>query len=310
MIDVRQLAQFLAVIEHGSVGRAAAALNITQPALSKSIKGLEEMLQVPLFDRGPTGMTPTVFGRTLEERARFITLELRNTLNEMDALRDVHRGSVVVGGGPSIVGDLLARATARLTARRPEIRVSVVEGLMDTLLDGLERGALDFTIGTQPDDEVPDGMHFESLFRDEVAVMARNGHPVHAANPGSLADLRAYPWVLTRKPDPLRHRLERLFDDAGTPLPEPNLTSNSARFLKTVAIDGDYLTFLPRLLTQVEEDAGLLRPVSVPGARWHRMVHIARRERGTVPPAARALIAVIRQVCLETGAPYLKIEER
>lgn len=296
-MDLRQLTYFLSVIEHGSVGKAAEHLHMTQPALSKSIRRLEEGLAVKLFERGPEGMTPTSFGVALAAKARFISLEVRNVVEELDDLRGVHRGSVVVGSSPSAAGEILAQATRRAIARRPDLRVTVIEGMQEALLPCLRGGQMDFIVGTTAPDEGGDDVRADLLFRDEVAVIARVQHPLARARRLELSDVVACNWVLANDSDALRRHLMQLFVRAGLAATQPKAISGSAQFIKSLVLDSDFLAYLPRILTQAEESAGLMVALPVAEATWKRDVHILRRTRGSLAPGAQALLNELRQVC-------------
>jgi DNA-binding transcriptional LysR family regulator len=294
VIDFRQLSYFLSVIEHRSVGKAAEHLHVTQPALSKSIRRLEDMLAIKLFERGPQGMTPTSMGVALAERARFISLEVQNLIQELDDLRGLHRGSVAVGCGPSVAGEILALATRRTISRYPELHVTVVEGMQETLLPGLRRGQIDFMIGTGA---THDDLERELLFEDEVAVTARIDHPLTKARKSSLAALAEYDWVLANETDSLRQHLVDVFRKADQRPPEPKAISGSAQFIKSLLINSDFLAYLPRILVRAEERAGVLKALSIPKLTWTRDVYVWRRARSSLTPAARSLLKELHQVC-------------
>ncbi len=294
VIDFRQLSYFLSVIEHRSVGRAAEHLHVTQPALSKSIRRLEEMLAIKLFERGPQGMTPTPVGLALAERARFISLEVHNLIEELDDLRGLHRGSVAVGCGPSVAGEILALATRRTINRYPNLHVTVVEGMQEILLPSLRSGQIDFMIGTGT---THDDLQGELLFEDEVAVTVRVGHPLAKARKLSLAALAEYDWVLANETDSLRQHLVHVFRKADQRPPDPKAISGSAQFIKSLLIDSDFLAYLPRILVRAEERAGVLKTLSIPKLTWTRDVYVWRRARSSLTPAARSLLQELRQVC-------------
>jgi DNA-binding transcriptional LysR family regulator len=96
-MDLRQLRHFLTVVDCGSAGRAARRLGISQPALTKSIRSLERMLGAPLFTRSNEGMALNQFGRSLERRARSITIEVDRAEREIRELLGAERGRVVIG---------------------------------------------------------------------------------------------------------------------------------------------------------------------------------------------------------------------
>jgi DNA-binding transcriptional LysR family regulator len=295
-MDVRHLNHFLAIVEQRSAGSAAEHLHMSQPALSKSIRHLEDSLGVKLFERGPSGMTPTVYGKLLAERARSITVELRNTLLEIESLKDSQRGSTVVGASPSMMTGVLARAIARLTAQRPQIFVRVVEGIGDSLMPGLLNGTLDFIIGTW----VPaDGQHrirSEILLQDEVSVIAGANHPLGRQRSVDLKDAIGFPWVLASESDSLRYHLDEVCRARNVAPPRPQIMSGSAQFIKSMLREGNNLGYLPRLTTKMEEDAGIIIPIRVAALTWVRNVRITTRARGTIPPAGRALMAELREI--------------
>jgi DNA-binding transcriptional LysR family regulator len=100
MLDSNLLRCFLAVLEHGRLTTAADELCVTQPALSKSLRRLEDELGVPLFQRTPSGMVPTTYGITLGRRARLIQLESLSARTELQMLREGGFGSITIGIGP------------------------------------------------------------------------------------------------------------------------------------------------------------------------------------------------------------------
>src|SRR5262245_28693661 len=147
-IEFRQLAHFLAVADDSSIGKAAQRLNLTQPALSKSIKRLEQALKVRLFDRHARGVSPTVYGAALLARTRQVVTETRRAVEEIDFLRGSHSGTVTVAAGPSMLSRILPTAAARLVAKRPGIRVVVRQSLAEQIEAGLLRGELDLVVTT------------------------------------------------------------------------------------------------------------------------------------------------------------------
>src|SRR5690606_2404672 len=101
---------------------------ISEPALSKSVRILEDMLQVRLFDRGPRGLELTTFGESLLDHSRVIVSELRRAVLDLRELQGTEVGHVYVGAGPTFSTSLLPQAVARLLVERPGLRVSVFEG--------------------------------------------------------------------------------------------------------------------------------------------------------------------------------------
>ena len=296
-LEIRPLIHFLAVIDECSLGRAAKRINLSQPALSKSIRQLEVNLGVELFELSASGMKPTRYSTVLAERARLIVAEANNAQEEFDQLCDRWRGTVTIGAGPSIVGTLLARTVADLKVHHPDLRVSVVEGMLENHLPDLRKGSMDFVIGTAVE-TVPETVVAELLFRDTVVIAARAGHPLIGERTITLARLACFPFVVTRAPEILRHALERRFGDRGLAFPIQTVETNSIQFMKALAMASDHLAYLPRLAFLAEAKEGSLVPLAVPEAEWQREVHVLRRARGTLSPAARAMLHSLKRACL------------
>ena len=288
-MEIQRLRHFLSVIEHGSIGRAAVALNISQPALSKSIRRLEGSLDAKLVDRGPYGVSPTVFGETLAERARLILHEVRGAEQDIAALRDLRTGHVVVGAGPSIVTDLLPTAITALQLKRRGVRVTIREALMDMQLDSLARGEIDITVGAFPE-SLSVEVRREPLFVDQTVVIARPQHPLNNRRRRRLEDLSGWPWVLPAAPERVRDALADAFDAAGLEPPRPDVETNSAHCMKSVVIETDFLSFMPSRLIRHEVEAGLLTIIPIRDHTWRRAIEIVYRAQTILSPAARALI--------------------
>lgn len=248
--DLNRLRQFLSVIDHGSIGRAAEALGVSQPTLSKSLRKLEEGVGTRLLDRGQFGARPTVFGKILAERARVIIRELNGTEADFQALRGLQAGRVAVGGGPSIVQHLLPAAVSRLRNRRPQANVLIREGLMDNLLEALTVGELDLIVGAFPDHVSELDLTRRKLVSDPVVIVCSADSPLAARNLCDLSDLLDRPWVLPAGPEVLARQVRDTFIEAGLQPPRPAVTTDSARCMVSMVQAGDYLTLLPERLVK------------------------------------------------------------
>ena len=147
-MEIRQLKHFLAVLEHGSMSRAAEALGISHQGLSKSIAGLEESLQVQLLVRGPRGVTASAFGQVLQEYARFIDGEHDNALHALAALRGGGAGHLTIATGISAATTIVPTAAGRLFARRPGTSLTVLTGPYAQFRAAVEEGEIALFIGT------------------------------------------------------------------------------------------------------------------------------------------------------------------
>jgi DNA-binding transcriptional LysR family regulator len=306
-MELRSLLHFLAVAEEGSLSAAARSQNISQPALTKRIRALEDELRIKLFERLPRGMVLTLYGESLAEHARRIRAAVSHADAEMDALRGGRGGTVKVGAGPSWLGTLLPRAISRLHASRPEVRVEVVAGQDDTLRTALRKGDLDFVVAALTPNMANPGLEQQTLVSDDLKVVGRQGHPLTLRASVSLADLLDFPWVLPRKTALVRQRLERLFNDNGLAAPVPAVETDSPRVRLALPSYGDYLTFTASH-NLLDLRATKLLAINVPGATWKREAGLTTRSGGFLSPAARALIAQLETVCMEDSPPDLASE--
>ncbi|MBO9380605.1 LysR family transcriptional regulator [Sphingomonas histidinilytica] len=292
----RQLSHFLAVVENGSLGRAAKVLNISEPALSKNIRLLEELLEVKLFDRNPRGLDLTTFGTSLFEHARVVMTELQRAVTEIQELKGTEAGHVHVGAGPTFAASLVPRAVAALLADRPNLRISVFEGYSDVLIPMVLRGDLDFALVTLDASSVDPDIGQECLTNDEAVVVARASHPIIAQSEVSLDQLADISWMLPKRPDLLRRHVEKMFLSAGRHPPRAIIEYVSAGFARSMLLEYDILSFLPESLIKAELDSGRLVRVPLSTGVWTRQVGVIFRKRGSQSPAARALLREIRNL--------------
>jgi DNA-binding transcriptional LysR family regulator len=200
LITQRRLQHLLALAEHGHFGRAAQALDISQPALTKSIQALEVELGVTLIDRGHGKFQPTVFGELVIQRGKRWLAEEEDLRREVDLLAGLEVGSIRVALGPypSVTSGFVS--LTRLLARHPamhitarvanwrEIGVQVLARTVDlglAELSGLEEEAQFAT---------------ERVAQHRGRFFCRPNHPLLAGAPVSMPQLLAYPWVTARMP--------------------------------------------------------------------------------------------------------------
>lgn len=299
-LDLGRLQQLATVVHHRSFSKAAESLGISQPALSKSIRSLERQLDVQLLERGRFGAHPTAFGLALVRHADAIQAELRSAMDEVSALRVAQSGHVSIGCGPSESTRLLPVALDRMRARAPGVRITALYGLTDALVRMVKHGEVDFAVSSIPArSQDPDIRHIP-LLEDRATVVARTGHRLLTRRgPLAAGDLVGQEWILAKQHELERRALDDLFADAGLEPPRVTLETTSAVLMKTVVMQSDFLTFLPRELIYWEERAGLLAALQLPASSWHRIVGLTLRARAALSPAGQALIEVLQAVAAD-----------
>ena len=293
-MDYRRIQLFLAAVRHGNMTEAAAELEISQPALSKSVKALEKSLGVRLLERGRFGVIPTPYGEALVAHGSVIEAELRNALGEIDALKGATRGHVLVGCGPTEATRLLPQALLAMLGTHPELKVSVLYGLNESLMPLVKNGEVDFALSSVPARATDTDLVHDQLFNEAAAVVARSGHPLARRRSVAPVDLLEQRFILARRRELERVAFDELFRAHDLLPPEAVIESTSTVLMKAVVMQSDILTFIPRELIWWEEKAGQLVALNVTGSQWVRRVGITRRRRGSLSPAARLLIEALK----------------
>lgn len=196
----RRLRQFLALIEHAHFGRAANALGVSQPALSKSIQLLESELGVSLFDRRPEGVMLTAFGQLLREKSQRLLMAEEDLLRDMALLKggDIGALKVALGPYPSITSGYAS--IARLHARHPRIKVTAHVAGWREVAHQVATGAVDLGIAEISTLQGRDEFSCELLGEHKGRLFCRPGHPLLSQRSMSLQQTLDYPWVASRIP--------------------------------------------------------------------------------------------------------------
>ncbi|AQA21268.1 lysR substrate binding domain protein [Rhodococcus sp. MTM3W5.2] len=294
-LKLRHLVLVDALTRQGSVVGAAAALHVTQPVATRSLHDLESILGVELYERGPRGITPTIFGEAFTSHARAVIAQLTQAGRHVVELADADRGTVVVGTHLAGSNVLLPGAIARLKAERPLLTVIVREGTPETLLVELEAGRVDLIVGrlTSPTDQAAIR---DTLYEESVELVTRARHPLAELDSLTLADLADYPWILPGVETSLRRELEEFFARNGMPLPENRVEATSFLTVRQLLIETDMIAVLPSLIPR--DDARLTTlPVALDPI-GHR-VGITLSPGRTLSPSAEALVGNLRRIAAE-----------
>lgn len=227
-LKIRQLVVFNTVVRERSILKAAEKLNVTQPAVTRTVRELESLFNCHLLERSNRGVTPTVFGEAFGQYAQSVICGLRHAMDKLNALHGADEGHVIVGTLISAAAQLLPRAIAALKQRTPRLVVTVLEGTNDLLLPSLANGEIDIVVGRIPDDASYFDVEYHVLYKESLLAMVSDRHPL-ATHSGAIdfASLVGYQWILPVSESPVRRRVQALFDRMGTPLPEQTVESLS-----------------------------------------------------------------------------------
>jgi LysR family transcriptional regulator, nitrogen assimilation regulatory protein len=235
-VDLKQIEYFVRVAELGSFTRAACALSIAQPALSRQVRLLEVELRQNLLVRNGRGATPTEAGKLLLEHGRGILHQVQRLHEELGRVRGSLAGRVAIGLPPSIAKVLTVSLTREFRAKLPQAALSISEGLSFAMQESLVNGRLDIALlygaAATP------GLQITPLFEEDLYLVQRQASRKNAQM-ASLKEVAALPLIIPTRPNAIRMLVEAEFAKA-------DLHSNI-----TLEIDG-----VPAILDLVLDGAG------------------------------------------------------
>lgn len=298
MIEIIKLQYLLAVVEHGGFRRAAEAIHLTQPALTKSIKSLEEIFGTPLLDRRFRPIVPTPFGKIVVDRSRRLIADLKQMKREVDLLKGFQSGELVVGCDPYVAKSLIAPALARLVTSYPKLHYEVEVAGWPFLKEKLLNRQIDLHVGAPPD--VYDARVSTIEFAlPPVVYFCRAGHPLARKRKIASKELMLYPNI-GMEPHPA---ITRWYAEVmGVP---PNsdealrfrfAKSNDWEILREVVRMTDSISGGPREVFQNDLAAGDLHELKLEATQPKIFGTIAYLSDRILPPAAEALIGEIKKV--------------
>jgi DNA-binding transcriptional LysR family regulator len=301
-MEISQLQYFVTISETGNYGRAAEALNVTQSALSKSIKRLEAFLGSPLFERTAQGVRLTVFGKGLIHYAKVIISERNRAIAMIAAIRGHATGNLKVGVSKHLTDFLLPDAVMRLLEKHPGFWVEVVEGYLDELSEQLLSGSLDLVFAGYRDQTHAPALVYEKLLDSDSVIVARPGHPLAGKKAVSRAELMKTRWILPVDNDSIFqfYNSMQLEGSPYDPRALPIFTT-SEKFGLAMVKRGNFIIVSPRHAVSGDLASGALVEVKGPMRKRMPNVGIITRRHGYRSPALVSLVREIRKRANEVG---------
>jgi DNA-binding transcriptional LysR family regulator len=298
-LKTRQLLLLIALDDFRNIHRAADQLHMTQPAASKQLKDLEDMLEVRLFERLPRGMEPTLYGETMIRHARMALTSLSLAHEDIVALKAGLSGQVEVGVIMAPAMALLPRAIARTKEQAPLLRIGVQLEPSNVLLDKLQRGTLDFMIGRILEKEDSTGLVYEELTEERACAVVRPGHPLLGNTALTLDEMVDRPWILPPHGSILRHRFDMMFRRAGLQPPVNVVDTTALLLITTLLQQTDSLHVMPQEVAQYYESLNVMRilPIELPCKM--DAFGIIRQQDHLLAPGAELLLRQVRLAASE-----------
>lgn len=290
MINIRQFRHFIAVLEHGSFLGASKEMNISQPALSKSIRSIESYYDVPLFKRLPRGVQPTAFALTLEPHARRILFDVAESRAEIASVAAGSSGRIAIGSGSSFVG-MVSETMHALEQEIPGVRFTVLTDHAHNLRQALLGNRIDFYVGMANNEFDERAFDVKVLFVDRFTGLCRPGHKFEgkAVEPDQLAISE---WIFPDLEEPARAALDAYFISHNQVPPKVKITTNAEAVMKRFLSGTDYLGATPLTNIQLPEFQGFGR-FTLKGFDFERKVGIVRRKNAQSSPLIDKFITAL-----------------
>jgi DNA-binding transcriptional LysR family regulator len=268
-IRLRHLSCFVVVAQERTLARAADRLHLSQPAVSKTLSELERLAGRQLVERGRAGTQLTRDGEQFLRYAVDVTRALESAATALTSAAPPRFPTAQVGALPTVAGGLLARAIARLHERRPHAGVSVRTGANPELLAALRAGEVDFAVGRMAEPAMMQGVSFELLYAESLAVVSRPQHPLAVRDDRSLSLLAVleYPLVIPGVGTAPRHDVDGFFEAHGIALPPGRTETQSVSVARALTLLSDAVWITPWHPVQLDLERGWLSRlnVAVPG---------------------------------------------
>lgn len=286
-VKLRHISCFLEVTRQGGVVAASHALGLSQPAVSKSIAELEDILATGLFDRSGRKLVLTRQGEIFARHAMTAAAAIREGIESMDANRS-SQTIVRLGALPTVEVDVVPRAVAAFSKSPVACRVHVESGPSTHMLALLRDGKLDFIVGRLSSPEVMKGLVFEQLYSEQLAFAVRPQHPLAKRRPLSYRDLEPYPMLLPPAEAIIRPIVDTLFIAGGVGRFQFEIETVSNSFARAYALENDAVWTISRSVIAHDLEIGQLVALALDTSSSQGPVGITMRsnEQQTVVTAA------------------------
>jgi DNA-binding transcriptional LysR family regulator len=298
---------FFAVVQSGSMARAATHLNVTQPSVSKAIGDLEAALGVRLFDRSPQGVEPTMCGHALLRCGTAVFDELKQGIRNIEFLTDPTAGELKIACPESLTPALLLIIES-FSRQYPRAVLDVDEGNPSTYVQKLRDRSFDLVLvrlhgKAGLDYETIDDLNVKILFNDELVVAAGVQSRWARRRKIDLSELINERWILTA-PDAWNHKiLSEAFQARGLDMPKINLKTFSVHLRVNLLATGEYITTIPRSVLRLYANRFSLKilPIDLTVRPWP--VAIVTLKNRTLSPVVERFIQCAGEVIGSTTAP-------
>ena len=293
-IRLRHLHTFVAVAQQGTLGRAAETLNLSQPALSKTLNELEQLTGTRLFERGRLGAQLTLVGEQFLTHAVKVLDALNTAGQALNRKEGLSNDIVRIGALPTAALGILPSVIGQFHQQQKDITLQVATMNNTMLLAGLKSGEIDIGIGRMSDPELMSGLNYELLFLESLKLVVRPGHPL-LQETVTLSRVMEWPVVVSPKGTLPRQNAEALLQSQGYKIPTGCIETLSASLSRQLTVDYDYVWFVPSGAVKDDLRRGLLAALPIPTQGAGEPIGILTRVDATLTAGSQTLLSAIRK---------------
>jgi len=261
-LRLKDLHTLQTIAEVGSMAKAGNLLALSQPAISKAIADMEDVVGVSLVERNSRGVKLTESGRILVARGRVIFDEVRQGLKDIEAVADPARGDLRIGAADPLTV-VVAEIIAELSSKYPRITYQVTINDATTTLRQLRDRELDVVLTRWNPKTTPDDLSAEILFHSPLAVLAKKSHPLVRRKRLNLKDLMGERWALSPPDSYLGRIVADVFRRKNLELPRSIVTTISIHMRVDLLASGDFISVLPTYILRRQGNSAWLRTLDV-----------------------------------------------
>lgn len=293
-ITARQLVAIINMIEFQNYSRASEAMGIAQPTLHRTVKDLEILCEVSLFNRSPSGTEPTWRARKLARVGGLYFAELQQGFDDVATFDGKYFGSLRIGSLPLSLTDIVPTTVLKTMERIPKANIRISDGPYNEQVHALLHGDIDILIGALRPNTLHEHLEQYPLFNDKLSVVTRARHPTSQS--GEL-DWDTAEWILPLPNTPARQVFNNLIRQNNLSLPENVIECGSLTAIRALLMKSDRMVMLPARQVAVDVNAGLLAIVDVPLEDPARIIGYTIRKNWIPTKLQSTFISVLSSVC-------------
>ena len=295
-IKLQDVHVLMAVVQAGSMGKAARSLNTSQPNISKSIGDLEHALGVRLLDRHHQGIAPTQYGRALLDGGAAVFDELRQTVKKIEFLADPTAGEVRVGCNPFLAASFVSAVIDQLSRRHPRMAFRLATAYTETLHRELIERNVDFLITRKSTALADERLDYEFLFDDTYSIVVGARNLLARRSKIDLAELMNEPWVLPPMESVLGSVVMRAFRASRLDYPRTAVIAEPAEARMSLVATGRFISIFPDSVLRFFARRRELRVLAVKQSLGRVPIGIITLKNRTISPIAQLFIDRSREM--------------